>query len=88
MGARDDLMQKFGPLRQEAEALVILDELNIIRNWITSFKAAVAAATSLADLQSRVAALDNMPERNQSQIIPAIESKLTELEEYNWPSTP
>lgn len=43
-------------------ALTVLNETNRLRAWITSFKAAVAASTSLANLKTGVAALNNMPE--------------------------
>lgn len=50
-----------------AVALAAGDGDNVLRAWVASFVAAVAAATSLADLKSRVAALGNLP-----QITPAI----------------
>jgi hypothetical protein len=59
-----------------ALTLVIMDELNNLRQWITSFKAATAAATNLANLQTRVAALANTPDRIKSQIITAIKNKI------------
>lgn len=59
-----------------ALALVILDENNTLRQWVTSFKAATAAATTLADLKTRVAALANLPDRTKAQIMPAIRSKI------------
>jgi len=57
-----------------AEALLVLDEVNTLREWITSFKAAVAAATSLADLRNRVAVLDNLPQRTRVQVRNAIKN--------------
>jgi hypothetical protein len=48
-------------------AKLIIDEINDLRQWLVSFKAAVAAATTLADLKTRVAALPNMPDRTMSQ---------------------
>ena len=56
--------------------LVLLDENNVTRQWITSFKVAVAAATSLADLKARVAALPNMPDRTVLQAKNAVQDKL------------
>ena len=41
----------------------IIKEDNEGRLWIRDFKAAVAASTSLADFQSRVAALDTPTDR-------------------------
>lgn len=45
---------------------------NTLRDLWTQFKAATAAATSLANLQTRVAALPNMPQRNKQQMWQAI----------------
>jgi hypothetical protein len=56
-------------------ALTLLDEVNLLRDWITSFKAATAAATSLANLQTRVAALANVPERTAAQLKTAVYNK-------------
>ncbi len=57
-----------------AVASVLIDELNILRLWITDFKAAVAAATSLADLKTRVAAITpaSLPARTLAQAKTAI----------------
>ncbi len=65
------------PLGQilRAEALVLIDEINALREWITTFKAATAAATSLANLQTRVAALASMPDRTAAQAKTAIVNK-------------
>ena len=51
---------------------VLVDEVNALRDWITSFKTATAAATSLANLQTRVAGLAAMPDRTLSQARTAI----------------
>lgn len=59
-----------------AEVLVLVDEINLLRQWITSFKAAVAASSSLADLKTRTAALANMPDRTAAQAKNAIVSKV------------
>jgi hypothetical protein len=59
-----------------ALALVTMDEVNIVRDWLTDFKAEVAAATSLADLKTRVAALASLPDRTASQLKNAIKAKL------------
>lgn len=61
---------------QRAAALVTMEELNLLRQWIEAFKAAVAAATTLADLKSRVAALSAMPDRTATQIKGAIQNKI------------
>ena len=59
-----------------ASAGVTIDEINALRDWITSFKAAVAAATNLANLQTRVAALADMPDRTLAQAKTAIVAKI------------
>jgi len=67
------------PKAHKAVALVMLDEINIIRQWDTSFKAAVAASTSLADLKTRVAALPAMPDRTPAQLKSAVTAKFRSL---------
>jgi hypothetical protein len=47
-----------------------------MRAWITSFKAAVAAATNLADLKTRVAALPALPAITNAQLVTAISSRI------------
>jgi len=54
-----------------------VDEINLLREWIMSFKAAVAAATSLANLQTRVAALSDLPDRTLAQAKTAITNNIT-----------
>lgn len=61
-----------------ALALLTLEEINVLRQWITSFKAAVAASTSLADLRTRVAALSNTPDRTRTQLLSAVTAKLSD----------
>jgi len=61
-----------------ALALLSLEEINALRQWITSYKAAVAGATSLANLQTRVAALPNVPDRSRAQLLAAVRNKLTD----------
>jgi len=57
---REELYRKFGPKLVEAVALVIKDEINILRT-----------NASLA-------------ERTVQQIIDAIQTKLTAIEDYPW----
>lgn len=60
-----------------AIALTVLHDVDTpLREWITQFKAAVAASTSLANLQTRVAALPNMPNRTVPQLIAAVKGRL------------
>ena len=56
--------------------LVAVDEINLLRQWLVAFKAEVAAATSLADLKTRVATLPNMPDRTVAQARNAIHAKI------------
>lgn len=62
-----------------ATLLVSVDEINALRQWIESFKAATAAATSLSDLKTRVAALSAMPDRTTAQAKTAITNKLATM---------
>ena len=62
-----------------ALALTILDELNRITTRIRTFDAAVAAATSLANLQTRVAALSSIPDRTVAQLKAAVKERAGEL---------
>lgn len=59
-----------------ATVLTSLDEVNLLRQWITDFKTQVAAATNLADLKTRVAGLSNMPQRTAQQARDAIKGKI------------
>lgn len=58
-------------------AAVLVDEINILRQWIVAFKVEVAAAASLADLKTRVAALPNLPDRTLTQAKTAIKAAIT-----------
>lgn len=57
-------------------AAIDLSELNVLRTWLVDFKAEVSAATSLADLKTRVAALPNTPDRTMIQLRNLIDSCL------------
>jgi len=59
-----------------AVLLTILDENNILRQWIEAFKAQTALAGTLADLKSRIAALPAMPDRTVAQGKTAVQNKL------------
>jgi hypothetical protein len=59
-----------------ALALMILDEFNAHTTVEAAMFAAVAAATSLADLKVRFAAVQQHPQRTQAQLINAIKAKL------------
>lgn len=51
-----------------------VDELNVLRDWIMQFKAAVAGAATLAALKTAVAALPNTPARTYQQARTAYEN--------------
>jgi hypothetical protein len=57
-----------------AIAKLSIDENNIAYKWLRDFKAAVANATSLADLKLSVGALPNTPDRTYAQGKTAIEN--------------
>lgn len=59
-----------------AVVLVSMDEVNALRGWLTSFKAAVAASATLADLKTRVAALPALPDRTAAQAKAAVVARL------------
>lgn len=63
-------------VRLRAAMLVVLDETNNLRQWIESFKAQVASASSLADLKTRVASLPSTPDRTAAQLKTAIKKKI------------
>lgn len=52
------------------------DEINILRQWIVSFKVEAAAATNLSNFQSRIASLPNLPDRTLAQLKTAIENRI------------
>lgn len=60
-----------------AIAAVLLDELNLHAAKINAILDAVDAATSLADLKTRIAAIPDYPQRTLSQVKTAIQNKLT-----------
>lgn len=49
-------------------------ELNLLREWVESFKTAVAGAASLAALKTAVAALPAMPDRTLSGAVTAVKA--------------
>lgn len=59
-----------------AFADIIKDEMNILRGWLTQFKADVAAATNLGDLQTSVAAQPDLPDRTLAQLKTAITARI------------
>jgi hypothetical protein len=56
---------------------VLATRFNVVHQWDMDLKAAVAASTSLADFQSRVAALSNLPtDIDLSDVKTAIENRI------------
>lgn len=84
MAKRDDVFEQTGPLLSEVLTLVYKDELNIIRGWIMSFKTEVAAASDFADLQTRIAALSDLPDKTKDNILTAAQTELGKIIRYNW----
>lgn len=60
----------------KALATITMDELNILRQWVQSFKVEVAAASSLADLKTRVASLPELEDRTAAQLKTAIKNRV------------
>jgi hypothetical protein len=54
------------------------DSDNVLRAWDMSFKAAVAASTSFADLKTRIAALPNLPDISNATLRTAITNRVTD----------
>jgi len=63
--------------RDRAIVIAIKDEINLIRQWLTSFKVEVSSSTSLADLKKRVSTLPNMPDRTTAQAKSALNDIIT-----------
>lgn len=59
-------------LALRAVVKLVVDENNLLRQWMADFKAAVAAAGSLAALKTGVAGLPNVPQRTYQQAKTAI----------------
>ena len=62
---------------------MLVDELNLLRQWQMDLKAASAGANSLPQLKAAIAGLSNMPQRNMGQVKPAIKNKInsTDIDE-------
>lgn len=59
-----------------AVGAVLVDEINTVRQWTVSFKAEVAASTTLANLQTRVSGLPTLVDRTLAQAKTAITNKI------------
>lgn len=64
------------PTALRALALTAMDGDNILRQWITDFKAQVALATTLQNLQARVAALSNLPQLTAANVKSAVANRV------------
>ena len=62
-----------------ALAELVLDEVNLLRAWTKAFKVEVAAATTLADLKTRVATLSTQDPRTKANVIAGIKTKMDGL---------
>jgi hypothetical protein len=72
---------KLDLVNAEAKALrglvsVLIDELNAIRQWLTSLKTATNASTNYATLKSGILALSNTPDRTLAQAKAAIQNAI------------
>lgn len=56
--------------------LIVLDEINILRQRDVNRSLDVAAATTLADLKTRWAARSSLQDRTSTQFLNAVESKI------------
>ena len=64
------------PLYQRALADILKEEINLLRKWTRDFKTEVAAATNLANLQTRVATLPTLNDRTLTQLKTAIDARI------------
>ena len=67
-------------LATQALALLVLNQVNILRGLWMAYKVEVAAATSLGDLQTRVAGMDDTPELTISQLKTAMKNQIDAME--------
>ena len=74
--ALDNATDRLEQVDRAIALTVLLDVDTPLREWITQFKAAVAASTNFANLQSRIAALPNLPNRTTAQLIAAVKGRL------------
>ena len=64
----------------QALATLTLNQVNILRALWMSYKVEVAAATSLGDLQTRIAGMDDTPELTISQLKTAMKNQIDAME--------
>lgn len=63
-------------LVMKALVKVLIDELNILRQWTRDFKTATADAGTLAAFKTNVAGLDNLADRTAAQARTAIKNEI------------
>jgi hypothetical protein len=59
-----------------ALALMVLDEFNLHSTRLQQMLSAIADATSLADLKTRMGQINAIPQRTPAQVVAAIKAKL------------
>jgi hypothetical protein len=59
-----------------AVVLTALDEVNILRDWVTQFKAATAGAATLAAFKTAVAGLPSLNQRTPAQAKNALSARI------------
>lgn len=59
-----------------AQLLVLIDEVNALRAWVTTFKAGVAGAAAFSNFKTATAATANLPARTPAQIKPALAARI------------
>lgn len=76
--AAKEVLDQPGPFNtvQRATLELMAQEINVLRAWLSGFKAEVAAATTLADLKTRVAGMPSTPARTKTQIVNAIKAEV------------
>jgi len=78
LAAYKEIQRDMDQYEMALEAVAI--EVNHVREWLSAYQTQVAAATSLANLQARVAAMPAMPERTVDQLKAAVRDKVTALQ--------
>lgn len=76
--AAKEVLDRPGPFNTVHRATLELmaQEINILRAWLSRFKSEVAAATTLADLKTRVAGMPSTPARTKAQIANAVKAEV------------
>lgn len=59
-----------------ALVLVLIDEVNHLRQWVTALKAQIGLSTNLANMQTRIGQFPDLPDRTGTQARDAIKGKI------------